>query len=263
MKNINKITIALLLSFSQLSLFGQKIVTLDNYYNHEIKNGKVWHYTWDDKSNGGFFALGENFKRFGGILNTKTEKPTSQSLKDSKVYIIVDPDNEKESANPNYMDSSTADEILMWVKKGGKLLLMTNDKNNCDLHHINILSEKVGIHFNDDVIAMERPIIKRVRHLDDCAFTKFAKHPITRNIDKLFLKGVCTITCSNKAKGVVFSDKNEVVIAVSKYGKGVVVAVTDSWLSNEYYGKTTLLPPDSGFSHDIVADNLVKYLLKH
>jgi hypothetical protein len=168
------------LSFLFLDSFGQKNVTLDNYYNHEVKNGKVWHYTWDDKSMGGFKTLGENFEKFGGTLKTMTKKPTYENLKNSKVYIIVDPDTPKETENPKYMDEEAANEILKWVKKGGNLLLMTNDKFNCDLEHTNILSDKVGIHFNDDCIANERPIINRVRHLDDCAFTHFAKHPLTK-----------------------------------------------------------------------------------
>lgn len=72
------------------------------------------------------------------------EAPTSTLLKGSCVYIIVDPDHEKDNPTPNYMDKASARAIARWVKKGGSLLVLTNDRDNCDLHYINILMDRFG-----------------------------------------------------------------------------------------------------------------------
>lgn len=236
-----------------------KIVTLDNYYNHEVnKEGNVWHYTWEDTSMGGFSALGELFKKAGGTLKTLSQKPTEQTLKDSKVYIIVDPDKEKESPAPKYMDEEAANTIMEWVKKGGRLVIFTNDKGNCDLQKINILSEKAGIHFNENSISNERPYSGGERFYDDCAFTKFTKHPIFKGVTKILLKGVCTIKCTKPARGILMADDGSAVMAVSKVEKGLVIAITDPWLYNEYLDDSHL--PDD-FTNDIAAENLSKWLL--
>lgn len=238
----------------------QKTVMLDNYYNHEInKAGKVWHYTWEDTSEGGFSQLGDMFRNAGGVLKTLTEKPNAANLSGSSVYIIVDPDTEKETKTPNFMDETAATEIMKWVKAGGRLVLFTNDKGNCDLDKINILSEKAGMHFNDNSISNERPFTRTQRYFNDCAFTKFARHPMFKGVNKILLKGVCTIRCVKPAKGIVKSDDGGVVIAQSKIGKGYVIAITDPWLYNEYIGHQ-LLPAD--FNNEKAAVNMVEYLLK-
>ncbi len=254
--------LSLLISFTALSAQNEakKIVTLDNYYNHEInKKGQVWHYTWEDTSMGGFSLLGDIFKQNGATLTTLCEKPTKSLLENSKVYIIVDPDTEKESASPNYMDEESADVIIDWVKKGGRLLLFTNDKGNCDLEKINILSEKAGIHFNENSIKNERPSTNGERHYDDCAFTKFPKHPLFRRVQKIFLKGICTIDCKKPARGILMDENGAAVMAVAKVGKGKVIAITDPWLYNEYLDGSHL---STDFTNDIAASNLVKWLLK-
>ena len=237
-----------------------KVVMLDNYYNHEVnKDGKVWHYTWDDNTNGGFLQLGQLFEEAGGTLKTLTVKPDKSNLKGSKIYIIADPDIESESPSPKYMDEQAASDIMAWVKKGGKLVLFTNDKGNCDLQKINILSEKAGIHFNENSVSNERPFKKGERFFDDCAFTKFTKHPIFKDVKKIFLKGICTIDCTKGARGILMTEKGEVVMAQAKVGKGMVLAITDPWLYNEYIGHI-LLPDD--FTNETAAANLVKWLMK-
>lgn len=254
--------LSLLISFTALSAQRESntIITLDNYYNHEVKkDGTVWHYTWDDISMGGFSQLGDLFKKEKATLSTLSQKPTESNLKDSKVYIIVDPDTEKESASPIYMDEEAADAIIEWVKRGGRLLLFTNDKGNCDLDKINILSNKAGIHFNENSISNERPSTNGERHYDDCAFTKFTKHPIFRGVNKIFLKGICTIECKKPARGILKDDNGSVVMAQAKVGKGLVIAITDPWLYNEYMDDSHL---SKDFSNDIAASNLVKWLLK-
>ena len=86
------------------------------------------------------------------VLQTKTliAAPTSQNLKDASIYIIVDPDTDKETANPNYIQPKDIDAIYNWVKNGGVLLLFGNDTGNVEFPHFNQLAKKFGFQFNYD-----------------------------------------------------------------------------------------------------------------
>ena len=66
------------------------------------------------------------------------------------VYIIVDPDDEKEVPSPNYPDEHDIAAIEHWVKAGGVLVLMSNDSANCEFPHFNRLAGRFGIHFDFD-----------------------------------------------------------------------------------------------------------------
>lgn len=48
-----------------------------------------------------------------------------------------------------------------------------------------------------------------------------------------FMKDTCSITVHNPAKAVV-TDHGDIMIAISHLGKGVVLAVVDPWVYNEY-----------------------------
>lgn len=124
-------------------------VLLDTYFNHEVdkKTGKLQHYTWDDTSKwGGYSQFGDLFLKHGAQLAMLNEAPTAKLLKGSAVYIIVDPDHLKDNPKPNYMDEASAKAIAKWVKAGGSLLVLTNDRENCDLKYINILMDRFGLH---------------------------------------------------------------------------------------------------------------------
>ncbi len=46
------------------------------------------------------------------------------------------------------MQPEDAAQIAEWVKAGGVLMILENDPANADLDHLNLLSEKFGIHYN-------------------------------------------------------------------------------------------------------------------
>ncbi|MGN6400314.1 MAG: glycoside hydrolase family 88/105 protein, partial [Flavisolibacter sp.] len=138
-----------------LSIGKNKTVLLDNYVNNEWKKDATgarvrYHYTWSDKANSGFSMLGNIFNRYGVQTKSLETAPTAQNLKDANIYIIVDPDTEKETEKPNYMTTAAAHTIAGWVKNGGVLLLMGNDAGNAELKNFNILASKFGIRFNED-----------------------------------------------------------------------------------------------------------------
>lgn len=235
-----------------------KLVVLDSYFNDEHKvgaSGKMisYHYKWEENDNNGFFIFGDNFKSNGATLSTLYQEPSMDNLSHADIYIIVDPDTKKESPDPKYIGPGDVKVITDWVKQGGVLLLMANDSANVELKHFNTLSEKFGIHFNDDL----RNHVKDDQHFQDGAFIVNSDNPILKTAKKIFMKDICSLALNNNAYAVL-KDGDANIIAVAHYGKGTVIAVGDPWLYNEYTNGR--LPAD--FENDKAANDLAKWLIK-
>jgi hypothetical protein len=233
-------------------------VTLDYYFNHEVKTDKNgvqqrYHYIWEDNNDSGFALWGSIFKKNGATLSSLEAAPTGNNLKGTGIYIIVDPDNAKESPQPNYMTGKDAEQIARWVKGGGVLVLMANDSANVELPHFNTLAAKFGLHFNSD---LQNHVINDAHFNDGQAM--ITDGAIFKTARKVFLKDVCSISAGKSAKTALQNAGGTVAIAVTvKYGKGIVFAVGDPWLYNEYVNGR--LPAD--FENDKAADDLAKWLL--
>ncbi|HVG41138.1 MAG TPA: glycoside hydrolase family 88 protein, partial [Chitinophagaceae bacterium] len=211
-----------------------KTVALDYYFNHETKKditGKTiqHHYTWDQMDNGGFSLLGNIFNRYGVKTKSLAAAPNTQNLKGSDIYIIVDPDTEKESTPPNFIQAQHVSAIYDWVKEGGVLLLFANDSANAELNNFNKLVEKFGIHFN---VNNPRNMVKGNEYPTG-TLTIGSNNTIFKTARKVYLKEISTLKITSPATAVL-SDKGDVIIAVSKVGKGTVFAVGDPWIYNEY-----------------------------
>ena len=133
-----------------------EIVGLDLFYNNEWRKQKDtlmgrYHYTWDDTTNSGFSEFAKIFDRAGVDTDTLSSAPTDSTLQRFSTYIIVDPDTPKETAQPNYLQIQEIDVIERWVKNGGVLVLLGNDKGNCEFQHFNMLANRFGINFNEDL----------------------------------------------------------------------------------------------------------------
>jgi unsaturated rhamnogalacturonyl hydrolase len=234
-----------------------KTVLLDYYFDNEWKkdaNGKNlrWHYTWDDKANSGFSMLGDVFRNYGAQTKMLEAAPTAKNLKAASVYIIVDPDTEKETEKPNYITESTASVIADWVKGGGVLVLLGNDAGNADLKSFNILSSKFGIRFNEDNYNLVQG-----NQFEQGAVMVPAQHSIFKTAGKLYIKELATLQVSKPAT-TVMSKEGKNVMAVAKYGKGTVFVLGDPWLYNEYVDGRKLTPD---FDNYKAADDLVRWLL--
>ncbi len=234
--------------------YAQKTVAVDNWYNHEInaKTGKIFHYTWDDTQNSGFSQLGDLFKTKGAVLRTIGSKADAKSLAGIDVYIIVDPDTTTESPKPNYLIPSDIKAITKWVKKGGVLLILANDKPNCEFTHLNQLGKKFGLHFNPVIL---NPVTGKEYNM--AAETNLPAHPLFKGVNKIYMKEVSSISLTGRAKAVL-TDNQQVFIAENSFGKGYVLAVGDPWLYNEYIDHT-MLPAD--FENLKAAHNLTELLL--
>jgi unsaturated rhamnogalacturonyl hydrolase len=210
-----------------------KTVMLDHCFNHETKSdltgtGVSWHYTWNDMSNGGFSLLGDLFEQNGAKLATLGTAPTAEALKAAAVYIIVDPDTQKETSNPNYVQSADVDVIANWVKAGGVLALFSNDSSNAEFTHFNNLAAKFGFRFNPE---LKNPVINN--QYEQGAIPVLPSNPVFKTAKKVYIKELASLKLDNPSYAVL-KHKGDNIVAVIPYGKGVVYAVGDPWFYNEY-----------------------------
>lgn len=235
---------------------GKKVV-LDYYFNNEYKKDEEghlvrFHYTWEDKANTGFSYFGNIFQQSGAIIESLKTAPTRGSLQSADIYIIVDPDTEKETSDPHFVTPRDVGVIYNWVKSGGVLLLMGNDSANAEFLHFNQLAEKFGIHFNED-----RRNHVTGNHFEMGAFSIKDKDPIFRTTKKIFIKDISTLRIQSPAKAYL-SQGGDIIMALSHVGKGTVFAVGDPWFYNEYVDGRNL-PAEYENAH--AAKDLAEWLL--
>ena len=240
-----------------LALGKGKTILLDHFFNSEPKKDITgtpidYHYVWDEMDNNGFSIFGHVFQKYGVDTATLYQAPIAAALSKAGMYLIVDPDNAKENPSPNYMTEAYAKTIYDWVNKGGVLVLMTNDSANCDLKHFNILSDKFGIHFNDQ----GRNFVKG-NDYPTGTVTIPSGNAIFKNTQQVYIKEISTLGLSKTATAAVSADK-DVVIATAKVGKGTVFAIGDPWLYNEYTDGRKIPAELQNYS---AANDLVKWLI--
>jgi unsaturated rhamnogalacturonyl hydrolase len=235
-----------------------KTVLLDDYFNAERKKDVTgttiaWHYKWNEMPNAGFSFLGNIFRSHGVATKTLSEAPTRSNLKTADIYIIVDADNATDNPTPNYVQPKDVEEIYNWVKGGGVLVLMHNDKGNAEFEHFNKLSEKFGIHFNEDSYNRVTGTEWEMGKVDVPS-----GNAILPGVRKIYQKEISTMTLQSPAKPILQKD-NIVVFAVAKLGKGTVFATGDPWIYNEYVDGRRL---PLSFENANAANAFVKWLIK-
>ena len=233
-------------------------VTVDNFFNNEYMTGPTgdkipFHYVWEEDDNNGFSLFGKVFNDAGVKTATLKTAPTTANLKGSNIYIIVDPDTEKETANPNFMNAAHAKQVSEWVKAGGVLVLLLNDAGNCEISKFNVLPETFGIHFNED----SRNKVQG-SNFEQGAVKIPAGNSIFKIAKKVYIKEISTIVAKSPAISAL-KDNGDVLIATAKYGKGTVFAVGDPWFYNEYIDGRKL-PTD--FENFKATNDLVNWLIK-
>ncbi len=230
-----------------------KNVVLDDYFNHEVKpDGTVWHYKWDELNHPGYYVWGKQFEAAGAQLGTLSQAPNARNLAGADVYIIVDPDTEKETAKPNFIAAQDINNISDWVKRGGTLVMLGNDFGNCEFENWNKLANAFGFEFNKDSK-------NRVQgeKFEQGLVTVGNNNPIFKKTRELHLKEVSTIKISGRAQ-TILSINNEPIAVAVRHGKGRVFAVGDPWLYNEYVDGRRL---KGAFQNHQAAQELVSWLL--
>lgn len=210
-----------------------KTVVVDDYFNHEIRKNKhgkdeVWHYKFGERLDSGYYAWETIFRSLGSKTEMLSTAPTPSNLAGASVYIIVDPDTEKETANPNFIGSQHVKAISDWVKKGGVLVMFGNDVGNAELDKFNDLGKVFGIQFNKD---KKFPVLNNDYRMGKAAIE--AGNPVFTTAKAIFIKEVSTLSLSGKANAVLTANGDN-IMAMAKYGKGTAFVLGDPWLYNEY-----------------------------
>jgi len=243
---------------STLSIGNGKKAMVDRYFNSEKRKdatGKdvYWHYVWEERSHPGFYTLGNIFERHGAKLSSLDVAPTVANLKNSSVYIIVDPDHKKDNPTPNFVSDNDVKTISDWVKAGGSLLLMANDSANCELKNFNKLAAVFGVTYTDKSINM----VKNDVYEQGVVYPGNG-NPVFKTTKKMFLKELSVLNIKAPAKANATKD-GDVIIATAQFGKGKVLIVGDPWLYNEYVDGRKL---PAEYENYKAAEDLVKWLLR-
>ncbi len=210
-----------------------KTVLLDDHFNHETKKDKsgqtiAWHYKWNEWPDSGYLFWQKAFNGYGVKTEMLSAAPTAANLKAANIYIIVDPDTEKETEKPNFIGPADIKAIAGWVKGGGVLVLMGNDFGNCEFDHFNELAKTFGIEFNRDSVnhVINNNYVEGIVRVTE-------PNPIFTNARQLYLKEISTFKLTGPAKPLL-THNGATIMATAKFGKGTVFAVGDPWLYNEY-----------------------------
>jgi unsaturated rhamnogalacturonyl hydrolase len=217
-------------------------ILLDAWFNSQTRKNpagqtELYHYKWDDTTNSGYSLFAQIFRDHGIATSTLTTAPTLKNLSGAQYYMIVSPDIPAKNPNPHYITQADAAQVVKWVKRGGVLLLMENDPANADIPHMDLLADQFGLHFNNvlvhHVVGDDFP----AGRIDVLTPAPPFSHPHI-----LYMKDTCSLALSKSAIPLL-TWKGDILMAEAKYGHGLVVAITDPWLYNEYTdGKK--LPPE-------------------
>jgi len=210
-----------------------KTVLLDGWFNSQKRpdafNQQVYfHYKWDDQNESGYSLLGHIFRNYGAETKTRYSAPTLASLHEAQVYIVVSPDIPIKNPNPNYVQPQDAAQIAEWVKAGGVLMIFANDPANTDLEHLNLITQRFGIHLNS---VLHKHVLGHSWEMGKIAIP--GSGSIFRDPHTLFMKDVCNLSVQPPAVSA-FQDDEGILMATAKYGKGTVFVTVDPWLYNEY-----------------------------
>jgi unsaturated rhamnogalacturonyl hydrolase len=233
-------------------------VMVDAWFNSQQRQNvagrkEYFHYKWSDYSDSGFSIFGHIFSSHGAMLETLYQAPTMDLLKDAQFYVIVSPDNPAKNPHPHYVQPQDADQVAEWVKRGGVLVLMENDPANADITHLDLISDRFGIHFDD--------VLKRHILGDQFApgyIQVGGGGSLFQHSHTLYMKDTCAISLKGAATSLL-EDNAGIVMATAKYGKGTVFAVVDPWLYNEYTDHRKPLPRQDNYE---AGKEFVSWLLK-
>jgi unsaturated rhamnogalacturonyl hydrolase len=140
------------------------------------------------------------------------------------MLIIVDPDTPEETEDPKYIENDEIDALTQWVKAGGRLVLLGNDKGNAEFEHLNRLAARFGIEFVETTYP---------KVAGKGIFIATGKHPIFENGLSVYIVELAPLKVSGDVE-IVLEDKGTPIMALAHSGKGLVFALGDPWVYNEY-----------------------------
>ena len=152
------------------------------------------------------------------------------------------------------------------------LVMLANDKNNCEFEHYNKLAERFGFQYDGNL----RNTAPKPTDRPHAIFTRerdhFPDHPLFAGLDKIYMKEISTITVKDPSNALFIVDKDPkesdpksgglgegkdvVMFTAQRLAWGRLLAIGDPWIYNEYID---LNKPPVDNRHGAV--NLVQWLL--
>ncbi len=232
----------LLTSILAAPVTAQKAVGLDAFHNNEAN--LPGHYSWDAADPGGFSELGKLIQGMGGELRTVRERASAKALAGLDVLIVVDPDTPAETAEPKFFEKGEIRAIEKWVRAGGQLALLGNDKGNTEFEHFNKLSARFGIEFIE------------TKYRDAHGASKItvpSGSAITgKGLSAYFVDAAPLRITANESETLLSAD-GAALMSLVRHGKGSVLALGDPWVYNEYIGRA---------DNRRMASNVFRHLLR-
>jgi unsaturated rhamnogalacturonyl hydrolase len=229
-----------LLAFAVAPLRAQAVVGLDGYHNNEAKLPE--HYQWEGTSDGSFSKLAAGFREHNVELRTLRTKIDRAALAPLTLLIIVDPDTPEETADPKYIEDSEIDALDEWVKGGGRLVLLGNDKGHAEFTHLNKLASRFGIQFLEETYP---------KVTGKAILIATGPNEIFAGGLNAYIVEVAPLKLSAPAQALL-TDKGTDIMALAHVGNGMVFALGDPWLYDEYIGRN---------DNVAIATNLFRMLL--
>jgi unsaturated rhamnogalacturonyl hydrolase len=134
-------------------------------------------------------------------------------------------------------------------------MILANDGPNCEFTHLNQLSSRFGFTFNHVTL---HPVTGK--NFEMGASTNLPNHPIFKGVKKIYIKEISSFKTSSPQVKPILTENNQVLMVEVRVGKGLVVALGDPWIYNEYIDHDRL-PAD--FENRKAAENLSDYLIKN
>jgi len=203
------------------------VVGLDRYYHHETRNGRPYHYAWEDTAPSGYSKLQELIEKLGAKTTSIAQPASAEMLANVDIYLLVTPGTPTDDPATRPLDDAARQAIVAWVKSGGVLVLLNNDKDHAEFANTNRLAQQFGITFHEDVRFGLKADPKRLQ------MHSFPDHPFFQGVSKLHMRSVCTLSVRPPAE-VVYRFQGDEIMALCRYGQGTVFALGDPWGYNEY-----------------------------
>jgi len=219
---LRRTLIALFALVLSAPLYAQAVVALDGFHNNESKMPD--HYQWDGKGDGSFTKLGNAFRAHDVEIRTLRSRIDAKSLEGVRCLIVVDPDTPEETADPKYIEDAEIDAIEKWVVDGGRLVLLGNDKGHAEFTHFNKLASRFGIEF----LAETFPKVSGKAILEASGADAIFAGGL-----KAYLVEVAPLKLTPPAQSMMRVGGTD-VMALARHGSGLVFALGDPWLYDEY-----------------------------
>ncbi|HWQ55404.1 MAG TPA: DUF4350 domain-containing protein [Bryobacteraceae bacterium] len=198
------------------------IVAVDAFHNDE----KETHYRWEGTDPGGFSSLAALLAGMGARTRSLRQRLTTQYLAGVDCLILAAPDTPAESGAPRYITNLEVQSLAAWVRNGGTLVLLGNNRGNAGFVHLNRLARRFGIRFAERTVG-GAAADGRLK------FDVAPSSPVFPRGGAFYAEDVVPLEIAGTARPLL-QHNGEVIMAIAQFGRGTVFALGDPWIYNKY-----------------------------